>query len=215
MFDGRSLPAPAAHDVVCAMTDLERGLNPSASPERPVPEPDAYEVLQAVGMVPAWQRYVPWVDGLLCSRKRIHTDLGWVQWPWQFEHPLGRIAPDGPECLIGAAQRLRETCKEHERLLTNQSQTNWTCTVGGFWFGGVLQPLGGVNLKLLASFRAAPGMRLTAAQVVQACTDPACVERLAKAYVCDLNRNLRDRLGLTARPVQPVSKGVYQFQPTV
>jgi hypothetical protein len=49
MFAGRSLPALAAHDVVCAMTELEHGLNPFGNPERPVPEPDAYEVFQAGG----------------------------------------------------------------------------------------------------------------------------------------------------------------------
>ena len=157
MFDGR-LPAPAAHDVVCAMTELEHGLNPSGNPERPVPEPDAYEVFQAVGMTPAWQRYVPWVEGLLWNRKRILADLGWEQWPWQFEHPLRPIAPRGPRCLIRAGRRLRETCREHERLLaadTPQATKNvvhWEFLPGCFVYQNREYPLKGVRWKLLKEF---------------------------------------------------------------
>jgi hypothetical protein len=101
------------------------------------------------------------------------------------------------------------------RWTREETETDWTCTVAGFWVGGTFHPLGGVNLKLLAAFLEAPEMRLSNAQVVQACTDPRVVERPAKAYVHDLNRKLRALLHLTANPVRRIGPGVYQFLPPV
>jgi hypothetical protein len=91
------------------------------------------------------------------------------------------------------------------------TRTDWTVTIAGFWFGGALHPLGGVNLKLLAAFLEAPGMRLSNAQIVQACTDPESVVREAKAYVCDLNRKLCGLLHLSAKRIRRTGKGIYQF----
>jgi hypothetical protein len=89
---------------------------------------------------------------------------------------------------------------------------DWTCTAAGFYIGGEIRPLSGVNLRLLEAFVHAEGMQLTKQQVITAAGNEY-VAREAQAYVSDLNRKLRDLLALVDNPVRRVAQGIYRFYP--
>jgi hypothetical protein len=160
---------------------------------------------------PAWERFwrAYWQNPLPWNEEELHNalrqELVPLSWP---RHPVG-LRPN--DIMVGEPNRPLNLA----RWPRDRSWTDWTCTLAGFWFGGKLHPLGGVSLKLLAAFLGAPEMRLSNAQIVQACTDPEVVERPARAYVCDLNSKLRDVLHLPSNPVQRIGQGVYQFSPPV
>jgi hypothetical protein len=218
MFAGRSLPPSAAHDVIWAMTELEHKLNPTWGPECPVPEPDACEVFQAVGMTPPWQLYVPCVEDLLWCRKRILADLGWASWPWQFEHPLRAIAPAGPEGLILAAQLVQQRCEDHERLLTadmaeeKPNPALWAFLPGSFIYQNREYPLKGTCWKLLKEFVEAENHTLTLHEITYLNARRTSTSR-AYSAVSELRSALRRLLGPDAgdNPLRLIDRETYRL----